>query len=208
MLNVAVTEQSTGQLSLGAGYSSTSSFVGQFSYSESNLFGRGQALRLSASVSSISKEFQFSFTEPYFLDRPLAAGIDLYKVLTNFDQASYQGNTTAAGLRFGFPTSEFGNVGLRYTFRIDDITPYAGAPYQIQLAAGQSTTSSFGYTYGYNTLDDPIRPTHGMTFSFSQDLAGLRRHAQISAHGDRLQRPPPHHLGRSGGHLLPDGRLY
>jgi outer membrane protein insertion porin family len=189
VLNVQVTEQSTGQLSLGAGYSSTSSFVGQFSYTESNLFGRGQALRLSASVSSISKEFQFSFTEPYFMDRPLAAGIDLYKVLTNYDQASYQGNTSAAGLRFGFPTSEFGNVGLRYTFRIDDITPYAGAPLQVLLAAGSATTSSFGYTYAYNTLDDPIRPTRGMTFSFSQDMAGfggtlkyLRSEAAFSVH--------------------------
>lgn len=173
VLNVNVTEQSTGQLSLGAGYSSTSSFVGQFSYTESNLFGRGQALRLSASVSSISKEFQFSFTEPYFLDRPLAAGIDLYKVITNYDQASYEGNTTAAGLRFGFPTSEFGSVGLRYTFRTDDITPFNGAPLQVLLAAGSAQTSSFGYTYSYNTLDDPIRPVRGMTFSLSQDLAGF-----------------------------------
>jgi outer membrane protein insertion porin family len=172
-LNVHVTEQSTGELSLGAGYSSTSSFVGQFSYTERNLFGRGQALRLSASVSSISKEFQFSFTEPNFLDRPLAAGFDLYKVITDFQQADYQGNTTAAGLRWGFPTSEFGSVGLRYTFRVDDITPFANAPQQIQLAAGTAQTSSIGYTYSYNTLDDPIKPVHGITASLSQDFAGL-----------------------------------
>ena len=52
VLDVQVQEQSTGQLQLGAGYSSTSSFVGQFSYQQSNLFGRGQFLRASVSMSS------------------------------------------------------------------------------------------------------------------------------------------------------------
>src|ERR1700743_437336 len=128
VLDVKLTEQSSGSLSLGAGYSSTSSFVGQFSYTERNLFGRGQSLQASIEASQISKEFQLSFTEPYFMDRPLSAGFDLYKVLTDFEQADYESNTNAIGLRLGFPTSEYGNVGLRYTFRTDDITPVANAP--------------------------------------------------------------------------------
>jgi outer membrane protein insertion porin family len=173
VLNVNVAEQSTGELSLGAGYSSTSSFVGQFSYTQRNLFGKGQFLRASISASAISKEFQLSFTEPYFLNRPLGAGFDLYKVLTDYDQADYEGDTTAAGIRLGFPTSEFGAVGLRYTFRIDRITPFGDAPQAIQLAAGTEDTSSFGYSYDYNTLDDPIKPTKGITFDFSQDFAGF-----------------------------------
>jgi outer membrane protein insertion porin family len=173
VLNVNVTEQSTGQLQLGVGYSSTSSFVGQFSYTESNLFGRGQYLRASISASSISKEAVLSFTEPYFLDRPLAAGFDIYKIITDFDQAAYQSDTDAIGFRLGFPTSEYGSVGLRYTFRIDDVTPFSGAPSAIQLAAGSETTSSVGYTYSYNTVDDPIKPRRGVTFQISQDFAGL-----------------------------------
>jgi outer membrane protein insertion porin family len=188
VLNVNVTEQSTGELSLGAGYSSTSSFVGQFSYTQRNLFGRGQFLRASVSASAISKEFQLSFTEPYFLDRPIAAGFDLYKVLTEYEQADYEGDTTALGLRLGFPTSEYGAVGLRYTFRIDRITPFGGAPQQILEAEGTANTSSIGYSYDYNTLDDPIKPTKGITFDFSQDFAGfggtlkyLRTEASFSA---------------------------
>jgi outer membrane protein insertion porin family len=173
ILNVAVTEQSTGELSLGAGYSSTSSFVGQFSYTERNLFGEGQYLRASISASQISKEAQLSFTEPYFLDRPMSGGFDIYKMITYFQQASYQGDQTAAGLRVGFPTSEYGSVGLRYTFRIDVITPFGGAPTVIEQSAGSFTTSSLGYSYSYNTLDDPIKPRHGMMFQFSQDFAGF-----------------------------------
>ncbi len=173
VLNVKVQEQSTGELSLGAGYSSTSSFVGEFSYTERNLFGRGQLLRGSIALSQISKQFQISFTEPYFLDRPLAAGVDLYKVVTDFTQADYEGDTTAGGIRFGFPTSEYGNVGLRYTYRVDDVTALDGAPLEIQLSQGTSQTSLIGYSYGYNTLDDPIKPSKGITFSFSQDIAGF-----------------------------------
>jgi outer membrane protein insertion porin family len=175
VLDVQVQEQSTGQLQLGAGYSSTSSFVGQFSYQQSNLFGRGQDLRASVSLSSISREYQVSFTEPYFLDRPLSAGIDLYKYTTYYDQAGYQGDTTAGSLRFGFPTSEYGSIGFHYTYRIDKINAYQNASAAVLAAAKEGTlyTSEIGYSYGYNTLDDPIRPTHGLAFSFSQDFAGF-----------------------------------
>jgi outer membrane protein insertion porin family len=172
-LTVAVTEQSTGELSVGAGYSSTSSLVGEFSYTERNLFGRGQYLRASIAISSISKQAQLSFTEPWFLDRPLQAGFDLYKVVTDFDQADYEGDIDAAGIRFGFPTSEFGSVALRYTFKVQTVTPFAGAPLSVELAAGTRTSSAFGYSFGYNTLDDTIKPTRGLSFTFSQDLAGL-----------------------------------
>jgi outer membrane protein insertion porin family len=172
-LNVKVTEQSTGELSLGAGYSSTSSLVGEFSYTERNLFGRGQYLRASVSVSQISKQFQLSFTEPYFLDRPLAAGFDLYKVYTDYQEAAYASDVTAGVIRFGFPTSEYGTVGLRYTYKIERIDPYLNAPLEVVLAGGQRTTSGLGYTFSYNTLDDYVKPTKGIAFSFSQDFAGL-----------------------------------
>lgn len=172
-LDVKVTEQSTGQLSLGAGYSSTSSLVGEFSYTEQNLFGRGQFLRGSVSISQISKQFQISFTEPYFLDRPLAAGVDLYKVVTAYQQAAYQADVTAGQIRFGFPTSEYGTVALRYSYQIQDITPYANAPVEVKLASGTTTTSAIGFTFAYNTLDDYVKPTRGIAFSLSQDFAGF-----------------------------------
>jgi outer membrane protein insertion porin family len=173
ILNVAVTEQSTGEISLGAGYSSTSSFVGQFSYTQRDLFGAGEYLRASIEASQIERDFELSFTEPYFMDRPLAAGFDLYRVYTYIQQASYQANTSMAGLRLGFPTSEYGAVGLRYNFRIDTITPFTNASEAIREAEGTEDTSSIGYSYSYNTLDDPIKPTRGITFQFSQDFAGF-----------------------------------
>ena len=173
VLQVAVTEQSTGELQLGAGYSSTSSFVGQFSYTERNLFGRGQYLRASIEASSISKEAQISFTEPYFMDRPLAAGVDIYKIITDYQQVDYQGDTTALGFRMGFPTSEFGSVGLRYTISDSKVSPFANAPTVIQEAAGSEVTSAFGYSYTYNTSMIRIKPRTGYSIEVSQDFAGF-----------------------------------
>ena len=177
-ITVAVQEQSTGEVSLGAGYSSTSSFVGEFAYTERNLFGRGQYMRASVALSTISKQFQFSFTEPWFLNRPLAAGFDVYKYITDYNQADYQGDVTALGVRVGFPTSEYGSIGLRYTYRINKVTAFAGAPQalinEIYYGGGANTTASeIGFTFGYNTLDDNIKPTRGVLFSLDQDFAGF-----------------------------------
>jgi outer membrane protein insertion porin family len=172
-VTVAVTEQSTGSIQLGLGYSSQSKLVGEFSYTELNMFGRGQNLKASIQISQISKNYTFSYTEPYFLDRPLNAGFDLFKSDTNYEQATYQSDTTGASLRLGFPISEYSAVGLHYTYQISDILPYSNAPLEIQLAAGNSFGSILGYTYNFNNLDDVRHPTSGYSFTFSQDFAGL-----------------------------------
>ena len=172
-ITVTVTEQSTGQLQLGLGYSSASQLTGEFSYTEQNLFGRAQYMKASVSVSQIAKLYQFSFTEPYFLDRPLAAGFDIYKSQTDYQQATYSSDTTGAQLRLGFPISEYSSVGLRYTYQITYVTPFSNAPLEIQLAAGSTYGSIFGFTYSYNTLDDVRKPTTGIAASLSQDFAGF-----------------------------------
>jgi outer membrane protein insertion porin family len=172
-LTVNVTEQSTASLSVGLGYSTTTSLLGEVSYTDSNWFGRAQSLRISLQASYITKQAQLSFTEPYFLDRELAAGFDLYQTQTNFDQATYQSDTTAAVLRMGFPISEYSSVALNYTYQIQQVRPYAGAPLDVQLAAGSLYGSSFGFTYAYNDLDDIRKPTNGSSFSFSQSFSGF-----------------------------------
>jgi outer membrane protein insertion porin family len=80
---------------------------------------------------------------------------------------------TAAVLRLGFPISEFSSIGLNYTYKIEKITPYAGAPLDVQLASGSNNGSIIGFTYSYNDLDDTRRPTLGSTFSLSQSFAGF-----------------------------------
>lgn len=172
-LDVAVTETSTGELSVGAGYSSSYSFIGEVAYTERNMFGRGQYLRASIAASTVSKQFQVSYTEPWFMDRPLAAGVDLYKMVTQYNQADYRSDVTGASFRIGFPTSEYGSVGLHYTLRFSQVNAYSSASYAVTSAVGNRVTSAIGYSFYYNTLDDAMKPTSGYLFSFNQDLAGF-----------------------------------
>jgi outer membrane protein insertion porin family len=174
VLNVAVTEQPTGELSLGAGYSSTSNLIGEFSYTERNLFGRGQFLRASISYSDFQQQYDLRFTEPYFMGRPLQAGFLLYKIVTDFtDYAGYIQDTTAFGLLFGFPVSEYGTISPHYNYQIVNLDVSPTAPLSVQLSAGKASTSSIGYSYVYNTIDDPQLPRNGWIFTLNQDLAGL-----------------------------------
>ena len=172
-LTVNVTEQSTGSLQVGLGYSSTTSLLGEISYTEQNLFGRGQNMRISVQASYITKSAQFSFTEPFFLDRELAAGFDLYQVQTNYEQSTFQSDVSAAVARLGFPISEYSTIGLSYTYKIEEVRPYEGAPLDVQLAAGSASGSIIGFSYSYADLDDVRKPTTGATFTFSQSFAGF-----------------------------------
>ena len=75
---VKVEEQPTGELSFGAGYSTSEGIIGDISVTERNLMGKGQYVRLGFSGSLDRAQVDFSFTEPYFLDRNLAAGFDVF----------------------------------------------------------------------------------------------------------------------------------
>src|SRR3546814_5491652 len=77
VLTADVTEKSTGEFSVGVGYSTSESVLGDISIRERNLLGRGQDLKLGFSLSTQRQQADLSFTEPYFLDRELAAGFDL-----------------------------------------------------------------------------------------------------------------------------------
>jgi outer membrane protein insertion porin family len=137
------------------------------------LFGRGQYLKASLSVSQISKLYQLSFTEPYFLDRPLQAGFDVYESQTDYIQATYSNDTIGTQLRLGFPISEFSVVQLRYAYQINYLYPFSGAPLEILLAQGRTYGSILGFTYGFSNLDDVLKPTTGESFSLTQGFAGF-----------------------------------
>ena len=180
VLTVEVEEQSTGELSIGAGFSSTDSIIGDFSVSERNLLGRGQFIRLRVSASRRRQQVDIRFTEPYFLGRNLAAGFDLFRIRTDFeDESGFDTDSIGLGLRTGFPLTRFGRLSTRYTLRQDDIEvddfscQFGFISLSVCSAAGETTSSIVGYTYFYDRRDDPIEPTRGWDFNLSQDVAGL-----------------------------------
>ncbi len=175
IVNVEVKEKSTGQLSFGVGFSTTESVIADISIAERNLLGKGQFLRASAQASSLTQQYQLSFSEPYFMNRQLAAGFDLFQIRNDYtDFASFNTEQTGFTLSVGAPLSEYSGGRLRYSLRQDKIS---GAPINASIfildALGSDVTSLVGYRYTYQDVDDELDPHRGFTFTFLQDFAGL-----------------------------------
>lgn len=65
--------------------------------------GKGQQLGFDLGISERSQDYNINFTEPYFLNRPLSAGVDLFKNETDYqDEASYDEDTMGGRLRLGW----------------------------------------------------------------------------------------------------------
>jgi len=175
ILDVEVVEQSTGELSFGAGYSTAEGVIGDISITERNLMGNGQFLRLQLSGSLERLQVNLSFTEPRFLDRNLAAGFDLFhKEVDQTDQSGFESRRTGGTLRLGFPISEKLWMQTNYTASRDSIFNVSDyASQAIRQAQGTSYTSLVGTTLTYDLRNDAKNPTKGLWFQVGSDFAGL-----------------------------------
>lgn len=174
-LNVELQEKATGSLNVGLAYSTTEKLLGDVSISDNNFLGRGQLYSIGAQLSSLRRSVALGFTDPYFMDRNLAAGINLYSQRTNYQSiASYDQQSLGTALSLGFELSEFWRMTLRYVIREDKIFNVPStASLAIQQAAGSFVTSLFGYQIAWDRRDDPVKPKNGWFFSVGQDIAGL-----------------------------------
>ena len=176
-LSVIVAEQDTRDLSFGVGYSSNEGVIGDISFSESNLFGNGQMIRLKLAGSQTRYQAELGFTEPHFLGSNVAAGFDLFYKNTDYSrQSSYKSEKVGAVARLGFALDDNWSSTVRYSFvrnNIYDVRENASAAIKQAAADGTYYTSSVGYSVAYDTRDKKKLPTSGSYLSTSQDLAGV-----------------------------------
>ncbi len=175
VLDVELVEQSTGDLSFGAGFSTSEGVIGDISLTERNLLGRGQFVRLKLAGSADRMQIDLSFTEPRFLDRNLAAGFDLFhKDLDLTKTQAYKHQKTGGTLRLGFPLAENLWAQTSYTLSRDEIySVTAGASKAIQEAQGTFMTSSLGLSVAYDKRNHPTNPNRGYYIQGLTDFAGL-----------------------------------
>ena len=175
IINADVQEKSTGELSFGAGYSTSDSLLGDISLRERNLLGTGQDLRVGLTASFRRTQADLAFTDPYFLDREVAAGFDLIARKVDYTNTSgFSQSTKGGGLRATYPITDYlaQQVNYRLRFdRVEDVSPNASQFIREQL--GSSTTSSVGYILAYDRRDDRLDPTKGYIIRGGNDYAGL-----------------------------------
>ena len=195
ILEANVQEKSTGSLEISAGFSSLESFILSASVSQRNFRGRAQELRLSGNISRYSKSLEAGFTEPYLFGRNLALGVDIFRrdynsytpssSLSNTFNQTYGQTTTGFQVRTGFAITEFWAASVRYGLSFENVSlgtqflkpdgscnPDLAGRYLCE-ALGNYKTSSVGYSLIYNSVNNPVRPSRGQRFVFSQDLAGV-----------------------------------
>ena len=174
VVEVDVEEQSTGELSVGAGFSTTEGPLADISLRERNLLGRGQDLRLGFNISGRRSQLDLSYTEPYFLDKNLSAGFDLFRIATDYQESSYNQESYGGSLRTGYELTESLRQTLRYTLRRDDITDVENdASTVIRDEEGIVWRSIVGQELFYDKLNSRLDPTDGYFARLQNDVAGL-----------------------------------
>ncbi len=173
-LNLSVTERPTGNLMLGAGFSSSEGLVLSASVSQNNLFGTGNRLAAQINSGSVNTVYSLSFTNPYYTPDGVSLGYDLYRRDVDTDRldavSTFSTSTLGAGLRLGLPLTEYDSLQLGAAIERYELTLYPNSPQQYKdfaikfggSAAGV-TTDSLRLDIGWarDSRDSILYPTKG-----------------------------------------------
>lgn len=210
VIDVDVREQSTGEITLGAGYSTTDGALADFGIRESNLLGRGQELRFRTMLASRRQQFDIGFTEPYFLDREVAAGFDLFKIRQDFSRESaFDRESTGGALRMGYTLSEHLSHDLFYRLEQIDITDIdVNASRFIRDQEGTNTSSLVGHSFTWDKRNNKFEPTDGWYLRMQQEFAGVGGDSRFLRHEAKAANYWPiapqwtFKLAGTGGHVF------
>ena len=212
---VQVQDQTTGAFAIGAGYSTrTEGATATASIIERNFLGRGQFIKISVGGGINTRDYAFSFTEPYFLGYRLAAGFDVFRT-ENTSQANYDIETTGVTFRVTAPITNKISSTLTYNYSTEDYVANTEAvlSFPIQDAINNSPwiKSSVSHTFVYDSLDSWILPREGIFVRLTSEFAGLggdvhffkttgsaSYYHTLSDYGDIIGL-----LSVGGGHVLP-----
>ncbi|MFZ0886961.1 MAG: outer membrane protein assembly factor BamA [Candidatus Binataceae bacterium] len=184
-LDVNVREGNTGSFQIAGGFSTASSVFGDFRVGDTNIFGGGESAMLDATIGVLFRNFTLSYTEPYFLDMPLTAGMELFdseiffeefnRSAVGFDLKSYYPLVDLGLKKLGPLSMEDVQAGLEYRLEnvgIGGVTSPITV-YDIRSFKGHSVTSEVIPTIKRFTVNNPIDPRTGSVQSLTVQFAGL-----------------------------------
>jgi outer membrane protein insertion porin family len=183
-IDVTVKEQSTGSIRFGAGYSSADGPIGQIDLTENNFLGKGQRVGIQLERAKKRSEARISFTEPYFLEKPLSASIEVFgQGQDAISEKGYKRETVGMSLGVAYDLTEHLSHNIKYTLRKDRIHDVdSKASIYIKDEIGDKITSMISHGLIYDKLDNFIDPSEGYLLRFNQSLAGLGGDAKYMRH--------------------------
>jgi outer membrane protein insertion porin family len=175
ILNTVVEEKATGELTLGGGYSTDSGALVNVGLRERNLVGTGIDASVNGVLAQRRSQVDLSVTDPYFLDRNLVAGFDLFHIRNNNqDIAAYSERRTGGALRLGYEFNEHLRQAWTYTLvsrNVYDVQ--SGASIYITNQQGESLLSQLGQTLSLDYRDSRVDPHEGFLLRLGTDFAGI-----------------------------------
>jgi len=179
-LTFKVKEKTMGSFLVGAGFSSVDSLVGFAEMSHGNFdirnwppVGNGQKMKIRVQAGSERKDLELSFIEPWFLNRKLALGIDLYNRENDYYSSEYTQETLGGSLSLSKPLTPFTRGTLSYT--LENITianVNSTASTLIKSEEGSRSKSTLGLRVTRDTRDHVFVPTQGNRTSVNAELSG------------------------------------
>jgi outer membrane protein insertion porin family len=183
-----VEEQNRNQFTFGGGVSGLEGTFINASFSTANFLGLGETFQISAQSGRRTKNYQIAVTEPYFLDRPITAGFDVFKrklVYESFQNVvGFTQESTGMALVFGVPLGRFTRLFTNYSYEIVNIENLgdsgttAGTPTTPLFdpfyfgEEGKRRESKFSPSLVHNTVDNPWTPRDGFRLTLASQVAG------------------------------------
>ncbi|MDB5795220.1 MAG: bamA [Noviherbaspirillum sp.] len=128
-INMSVVEKPTGNILLGAGFSSSEKVTLTGSIQQANAFGSGNTLGIDVNTSRRNRTIALSQTNPYFTDDGVSRSYELFFRTTRppeVNTGDYVVKTTGANVRFGVPFSEVDTVFFGAGIERTNVETYLG----------------------------------------------------------------------------------
>ncbi len=169
-VEITVKEKNTGQISLGAGYSTATKGFLQASIAQNNFRGLGQNLSFSLSLSNTNQTFNVGFTEPYLFDSKWTAGGDIFRT-ENSTSSSYEYKKRGFDLRVGYPIFDY--TRLFGTYKFEDTEIKVVNDPTIETSVENGVASSVRLSMVRDTRNHRFEPSKGYYLSIGSEFAGV-----------------------------------
>jgi outer membrane protein insertion porin family len=202
-LNILVEEKRTGSLSFGGGFSTIDKIVGFVELTQGNfdimnwpgLTGGGQKFRMRVQYGSARKDFILALTEPYFLDRRLSLGGQLFFSEADYLSSEYDQRNYGFSIEERNPLNQYTYMSVGYRLQnVDIFNVSSNASPQIQAAKGSTTESQVFGSLVFDRRDSPIITRRGQRVAFSPYISGGFLGGDVQVYGLDLEGSQYFHL--------------
>lgn len=169
-VEVSIKERPTGQISLGAGYSTATQGFIQASVAQNNFRGLGQNINANLSYSNRQQIYNLGFTEPYLFDTKWTAGADYYQTLSYFIR-SFAYRKHGGDIRVGHPIFEYTRLFLTYRYEDNKVSDVINEG--INPSVENGSASSIQASIIRDKRNNIFEPSNGYYTSGSLEYTGL-----------------------------------